>query len=87
MNGAISRATADGSESRVSLHYHPDDIMSEYALDLEFFAANCGREQCTARVFVGKQGVDWRLEKETKKRQLHQPDRFSFRGSGFPMPL
>ena len=69
MNGAISRATADGSESRVSLHYHPDDIMSEYALDLEFFAANCGREQCTARVFVGKQGVDWRLEKETKKRQ------------------
>ncbi len=61
MNGAISRCTADGSESRVPLHYHPDDIMTDYALDLVFFTQNCGKQQCTARVFMGKQGVDWRL--------------------------
>ena len=63
MNGAIGRCTADGSESHISLHYHPDDIMSEYATDLAFFSANCGKEKSAVHVFVGKNGVDWRVEK------------------------
>jgi hypothetical protein len=61
MNNALSRCTADGRESRISLRYHPDDIMSEYAMDLTFFARNCGRESCKVRVFSGKNGVDWLL--------------------------
>ena len=61
MNNALSRCTADGRESRISLRYHPDDIMSEYAMDLAFFAKNCGRESCKVRVFSGKNGVDWLL--------------------------
>ncbi len=63
MNGAIGRATADGSESHIQLHYHPDDIMSEYASDLAFFSANCGKEKSSVHVFSGKNGVDWRVEK------------------------
>ena len=63
MNNALSRCTADGTESIVTLHYHPDDIMSEYATDVQFFVQHCGREKCRVRVFSGKNGVDWRVEK------------------------
>lgn len=64
MNGAIGRCTADGSESHIMLHYHPDDIMSEYATDLAFFSANCGKEKSAVHVFSGKNGIDWRVEKQ-----------------------
>ena len=60
MNNALSRCTATGKESTIQLRYHPDDLMSEYATDLLFFAQNCGREKCRVRVFSGKNGVDWR---------------------------
>ena len=61
MNNAVSRCTANGGESSLSLHYHPDDIMSGYAMDLSFFAQNCGRQACKVHVFSGKNGVDWRI--------------------------
>ncbi len=61
MNNAVSRCTANGRESLLFLHYHPDDIMSEYAMDLTFFAQHCGRQSCKVRVFSGKNGVDWRV--------------------------
>ena len=61
MNNALSRCTADGTESTFNLRYHPDDIMSEYAMDVAFFSQNCGKQTCRVRVFSGKNGVDWRL--------------------------
>ncbi len=60
LNGALSRCTADCVEDIVSLSYHPDDVMSEYASDLNFFAANAKKEKCRAKVFVGKFGADWK---------------------------
>ncbi len=69
MNGAVSRATADGAESLVPLSYHPNDIMSEYALDIAYFTEICGRQTCCAHVFVGKNGVDWDLTEKQSVRK------------------
>ena len=62
MNNALSRCTATGAESHITLRYHPDDIMSEYATDIAFFAQHCGKQSCRVHVFSGKNGVDWRVE-------------------------
>ena len=59
MHGALGKCTFDGSESVLTTSYHPDDVMSEYAGDLNFFAQNAGRQKCRVRVFEGKNGVDW----------------------------
>ncbi len=66
MNNAISRITSSGCESHITLSYHPDDIMSEYAGDIEFFAENCGKQKCNVYVFETPQGPDWRLERRSK---------------------
>lgn len=60
MNGALGKCTFDGTESTFTLNYHPDDIMSEYACDLHFFAANAGKQKCKVKVFVSKHGPDWK---------------------------
>ena len=62
MNGAIGRCTADGTESTVELHYHPDDIMSEYSQDLVFFQKNARMCRSVVSVFEGKNGVDWKTK-------------------------
>ena len=59
LNGAIGKCTEDGSSSVVSLHYHPDDLMSEYATDIQFFVSNVGRQKCRAKVFSTPNGPDW----------------------------
>ena len=61
MNGALSRTQSDGKEQRVQLHYHPDDVMSPYATDIAFFAKNARRQRCTVRIFMTKNGVDWKI--------------------------
>ncbi len=63
LNGAISRFTASGKESVVNLHYHPDDLMSEYACDFIFFAKNCRHFHNRTKVFRGKNGPDWKVLK------------------------
>ncbi len=63
MHGALGRCTFDGSESTFTTNYHPDDVMSEYATDLAFFAKNAGKQKCKVRVFEGKNGVDWKTVK------------------------
>ena len=60
MHGALGQCTFDGTESSFATNYHPDDVMSEYAADLDFFARNAGKQKCRVRVFEGKNGVDWR---------------------------
>ena len=61
LHSALGRCTFDGSESEFTTHYHPDDVMSEYGTDIEFFTENCGKQKCRVKVFVGKNGADWRV--------------------------
>ena len=60
MHGALGQCTADGTQSEFLTNYHPDDVMSEYATDLQFFARNAGKQKCRVRVFEGKNGADWK---------------------------
>ena len=60
MHAALGRCTFDGTESTFTTHYHPDDVMSEYGTDIEFFTENCGKQKCKVKVFLGKNGVDWK---------------------------
>ena len=46
LNGALSRSYADGESSELSLSYHPDDLMCEYAQDLKFFLSNAQKFSC-----------------------------------------
>lgn len=59
INGALGKCTFDGTESIFMTNYHPDDVMSEYGTDLEFFTENAGRQKCKVRVFTGENGADW----------------------------
>ena len=61
IHSALGRCTFDGTESTFTTHYHPDDVMSEYGTDIEFFTENCGKQKCKVKVFVGKNGADWRV--------------------------
>ncbi|MBQ8680287.1 MAG: radical SAM protein [Treponema sp.] len=60
MHAALGRCTFDGTESTFTTRYHPDDVMSEYGTDIEFFTENCGKQKCRVKVFVGKNGADWK---------------------------
>lgn len=60
IHSALGRCTFDGTESTFSTHYHPDDVMSEYGTDIEFFTENCGKQKSKVKVFVGENGADWR---------------------------
>ena len=59
INGALGLCTFDGTESEFTTHYHPDDVMSEYGTDLQFFADNCGKQKCRVKVFESEKGPDW----------------------------
>ena len=60
LHGAFGRCTADGEESVVSLHYHADDLLSEYATDFRFFADNAASHKCRAKIFPTPHGADYR---------------------------
>ncbi|WP_191013404.1 B12-binding domain-containing radical SAM protein [Treponema zioleckii] len=60
MNGALGLCTFDGTESVVTTNYHPDDVMSEYGTDLEFFSKNAGKQKCRVKIFESKYGADWK---------------------------
>ena len=60
IHSALGRCTFNGTESTFTTHYHPDDVMSEYGTDIEFFTENCGKQKSKVKVFVGENGADWR---------------------------
>lgn len=57
--GALSDADGDGLTSVVKLNYWPDDLLSEYAMDLPFFAANAKRHINTIKVHPSPDGAVW----------------------------
>lgn len=60
LNGAISRVQDEGKEEIISLSYHPDDLASQYATDIQFFAKNCRKFKCNVKIFMTKNGPDWK---------------------------
>jgi hypothetical protein len=58
INGAWTRALAEGEKTKLSLSYHPEDLFSPDAMDLEYFTENAYMEQCEVRVFSGPEGPD-----------------------------
>ena len=63
LNNALSRTTADAAEQTVTLNYHPDDLLSEYMFDLNFFCANAKHFNCNVKTFIGKNGADYKIVK------------------------
>lgn len=63
INNALSSITAEGKESVLGLLYHPDDLMSEYATDIRFFAQNARHYSNKTKIFLGKNGIDWKILK------------------------
>ncbi|MCR5605367.1 MAG: radical SAM protein [Treponema sp.] len=61
MNGAIGQCTAEGKTSTVQLHYHPDDVMSEYATDFIYFVQNAQKMKSRVQIFPTSQGPDWKV--------------------------
>ena len=59
LNGAFSVNSSTGKSQKVQLKYHPDDLLSEYALDPMFFLKNAKPYRCTVLV----QNGDYRLVK------------------------
>ncbi len=53
LNGAFSVSSSTGKPQKVKLTYHPDDLLSEYALDPLFFAKNAKPYRCTVLVQNG----------------------------------
>ncbi len=62
LNGAFSRAYADGETTQLRLSYHPDDLLSPYTQDLATFCRHARKKSLRVRVQPGKQGPEWRLE-------------------------
>ena len=57
--GALSDADGEALSSSVQLHYWPEDLLSEYALDLQFFCANAQRHNSTVKVRPSPSGAVW----------------------------
>ncbi|HNY17873.1 MAG TPA: B12-binding domain-containing radical SAM protein [Treponemataceae bacterium] len=59
LNGAWTRALAEGEESELDLSWNPDDLFSPDSLDLEYFQENAYMEKCRVRVFPTADGPDY----------------------------
>lgn len=53
LNGAFSVNSSTGKSQKVQLKYHPDDLLSEYALDPGFFLKNARPYKCNVMVQNG----------------------------------
>lgn len=60
LNGAFSRAYADGLTSRLNLSYHPDDLFSQYSQNLDFFCQNAKKIHLSILVKPSGKGPVWR---------------------------
>lgn len=61
LNGAWTRALAEGEETELALSYHPEDLFSPDSMDPEYFVENAYMENCTVRVFAGADGPDMEI--------------------------
>ena len=66
-NGAISRVQDTGKKEIITLDYEPEYIDSQYATDLQFFAANIPSKKTTVEVFKNGRFADYRVLKNIPK--------------------
>lgn len=66
-NGAISRVQDTGKKETITLDYEPEYIDSQYASDLQFFAANIPSKKTIVEVFKNGRFADYRILKNTQK--------------------
>ena len=64
LNGAFSRAYADGERTTLNLTFHPDDLLSPYSQDLAFFCQHAQKTKLHIVVQPEKKGVEWRQVKK-----------------------
>ena len=62
INGAMSRLAGEGEECTITTSYHPDDLLSEEALDLAAFAENVCMEECRVRIFSNGEYPDYAVQ-------------------------
>lgn len=58
LNGAWTRALAEGETTELELSWHPEDLFSPDALDISGFSEEVCMEPCRVRVFSGPEGPD-----------------------------
>ncbi len=58
LNGAWTRALAEGETTTLELSYGPDDLFGPDAADFEYFAENACMERCRATVRPGPEGPE-----------------------------
>lgn len=61
LNGAFSRLMGEGMESVVKTQYHPDDLFSPEALNLEDFVENVCMLPCSVKIFFSDEGPDYQV--------------------------
>ena len=59
---ALSDADGDCQTSTIKLHYWPEDVLSEYAMDLPFFCANAEFHPCKVKVQPSPDGAVFKIE-------------------------
>ena len=61
INGAMSRLAGENEECTIVTSYHPDDLLSEEAFNLEAFSENVCMEECRVKIFAGQDGPDYEV--------------------------
>lgn len=61
LNGAWTRALAEGETTELDLSWHPEDLFSPDALDIAAFSELAFMEPCRVRVFCGPEGPDMEI--------------------------
>ncbi|MGP1587312.1 MAG: hypothetical protein ACTTHG_03105 [Treponemataceae bacterium] len=56
IHGSFSRCSCENTQSIIELSYHPDDILSPYAMDLQNFAEQVCLEPCKVKIFSDSDG-------------------------------
>ena len=60
LNGAVSRCYGEGEESKITLSYNPEELLSGSAMDIPSFFENSFIENSTVKIFMTDNGVDWK---------------------------
>ncbi|MCQ2591888.1 MAG: radical SAM protein [Treponema sp.] len=63
-HGALSRTQATGKKEKIQLHYIPEYLDSQYASDLQFFAANVKQKNCMMETFKQNNYADYKMVKK-----------------------
>ena len=61
LNGAFSRAAAEGEETILELSYNPDDLLSPDSDDIGRFADSVPMESTSVKIFCTDEGPDYRI--------------------------